>query len=102
MNDLSITRIKRALDVVADADGNPVCRSVVDGTDPNCLPWNVFVNNGNQIVDDEADGVTQAVLDYLIVDLYARGEVYEEIWQAVMSGQIDALNGANVVIGVEK
>ena len=70
MNDLSITRIKRALDVVADADGNPVCRSVVDGTDPNCLPWNVFVNNGNQIVDDEADGVTQAVLDYLIVDLF--------------------------------
>ena len=71
MNDLSITRIKRALDVVADADGNPVCQSVVDGSDPLCLPWNVFVNNGNQIVDNEADGVTQGVLDYLIVDLYA-------------------------------
>ena len=102
MNDLSITRIKRALDVVADADGNPVCQSVVDGSDPLCLPWNVFVNNGNQIVDNEADGVTQGVLDYLIVDLYARGEVYEEIWQAVLSGEINALNGANVVVGVEK
>ena len=101
MNDLSITRIKRALDVVADADGNPVCRSVVNGTDTGCLPWNVFVNNGNQIVADEADGVTQAVLDYLIVDLYARGEVYEEIWQAVVSGTVQGLNGANLVLGLE-
>jgi outer membrane receptor protein involved in Fe transport len=101
MNDLSITRIKRALDVVADADGNPVCRSVVNGTDSGCLPWNVFVNNGNQIVADEADGVTQAVLDYLIVDLYARGEVYEEIWQAVVSGTVQGLNGANLVLGLE-
>lgn len=101
MNDLSITRIKRALDVVADADGNPVCRSVVNGTDSGCLPWNVFVNNGNQIVADEADGVTQGVLDYLIVDLYARGEVYEEIWQAVVSGTVQGLNGANLVLGLE-
>ena len=102
MNDLSITRIKRALDVVADEDGNPVCRSVQNGQDPLCLPWNVFVNNGNQIVDDEADGVTQAVLDYLIVDLYARGEVYEEIWQAVISGTLSGLNGANLVLGLEQ
>ena len=60
----------RALDVILDADGNPACRSAVDGTDPNCVPWNVFINNGNQIVDDPVDGVTQAALDYLIVDLY--------------------------------
>jgi outer membrane receptor protein involved in Fe transport len=101
MNDLSITRIKRALDVVTDADGNAACKSVVDGTDPNCVPWNVFVNNGNQIAANTEDGVTQAAIDYLIVDLYSRGEVYEEIWQAVVSGTVQGLMGANLVLGIE-
>ena len=37
----------RALDVVDDGAGNPVCRSVLDGTDANCLPFNVF--NGQRV-----------------------------------------------------
>jgi iron complex outermembrane recepter protein len=51
-NDASVTRIQRALDVV---DGDPinhpgdpayaVCRSVVDGTDPACVPWNIWIVN---------------------------------------------------------
>ena len=41
-NDFSITRSARAVDVVADANGNPVCRSVVNGTDPNCVPYNIW------------------------------------------------------------
>ncbi len=30
-----------ALDVI-DVGGVPTCRSVIDGTDPNCVPWNPF------------------------------------------------------------
>jgi len=38
------THVNRALDVV-NVGGVPTCRSVVDGTDPSCVPLNVFVAN---------------------------------------------------------
>ena len=51
-NNLSITRIGRALDVVSDpSTGRPVCRSALiagelgpsaPGADANCIPWDVF------------------------------------------------------------
>jgi len=55
-NDFSVTRLNRAIDVV-DVGGTPTCRSVVNGTDPNCVPWDIFTL-GN---------VSQAALDYLQV-----------------------------------
>jgi hypothetical protein len=39
-------RLRRALDVV-DVGGVPTCQSVIDGTDPNCVPWNPFVRGVN-------------------------------------------------------
>jgi iron complex outermembrane recepter protein len=46
-NDVSRTRLERALDVVADpATGQPVCRSVLSGDDPSCVPWDIFVLGG--------------------------------------------------------
>ena len=38
------TRMARSLDVGRrdPATGAPVCRSVLDGTDPNCVPYNLF------------------------------------------------------------
>ncbi|MFZ5670569.1 MAG: TonB-dependent receptor plug domain-containing protein [Pseudomonadota bacterium] len=53
-NDFSVTRLNRALDVV-DVAGTPTCRSVVNGTDPNCVPYDIFTL-GN---------VSDAALDYL-------------------------------------
>jgi outer membrane receptor protein involved in Fe transport len=51
-NNLSITRLVRALDVVSDpSSGQPICRSVLiahnlgptaAGADENCVPWDVF------------------------------------------------------------
>jgi iron complex outermembrane receptor protein len=42
-NDVSLTRLERALDVIIDpATGQPACRSAVTGEDPACVPWNVF------------------------------------------------------------
>ena len=53
-NNLSITRLARALDVVSDpSSGQPICRSVLiarnlgpsmAGADANCLPWDVFAS----------------------------------------------------------
>lgn len=51
LNDFSVTNLNKALDVVpsgiADdpataAREDAVCRSVVNGTDPNCVPYNIF------------------------------------------------------------
>lgn len=98
-NDLSITRIQRALDVVDDGMGNPVCQSVIDGSDPACVPWNVF----------ETGGVTQGALNYLVLPLFAKGDM--ELDQAVAYVQGDlgeyglafpwATDGVQVVIGAE-
>lgn len=42
-NELSVTRIQRSLDVISDpATGEPVCRSVLTGEDPACVPWDIF------------------------------------------------------------
>jgi len=73
LNDLSGTNLLRAIDARKDSDGNIVCASALDGTDPNCSPWNLFINNGNVIVDDATKGVTQAALDYIVLPLYASG-----------------------------
>ena len=72
-NDFSITRIVRALDVVTDpGTGLPVCRSKLQGVDPNCVPWNIW----------QTGGVTQAALDYLQVPGLLRGEANESIANA--------------------
>ncbi len=64
LNDMSNTRIARSLDVVTDTDGSVVCQSVVDGSDPDCVPWDIF----------STGGVTQEAIDYLVLPLYATGE----------------------------
>ncbi len=69
----NIPRIQNALDVVADPDtGLPVCRSVLLGTDPLCVPYNIF----------SAGGVTQQALDYLQTPAFERGEVQQSIAHA--------------------
>ncbi|MCZ6829004.1 MAG: TonB-dependent receptor plug domain-containing protein, partial [Gammaproteobacteria bacterium] len=69
-NDLSTTKIIRALDAVEDPDtGEVVCRSVVDGSDPSCVPWDIFTT-GN---------VTQEMQDYLKLPLFSRGTTTQAV-----------------------
>ena len=75
LNDFSATRLTRALDVVS-VGGTPTCRSVVDGTDPNCVPYDVFTSGG----------VTQAALDYLQIPLIATGETTQQVVTAAITG----------------
>lgn len=59
-NEFSTTRLNRALDVVTNpANGSPVCRSVLNGTDSNCVPYNIF----------QVGGVTPEALAYVQVPL---------------------------------
>jgi len=75
MNDFSTTRLGRALDVVSVA-GTPTCRSVVNGTDPNCVPYDIFI----------AGGVTAAALNYLQIPLIQRGETTQQVVTAAVTG----------------
>jgi len=81
LNDFSVTRLNRALDVV-DADPgvgvDPQCRSFVDGSDPNCVPWDIFTPGA----------VTQAALDYLQIPLLQRGEAIMQQVMATATGDL--------------
>jgi iron complex outermembrane receptor protein len=75
LNDFSIVRMQRAIDVV-DADPgpgvNPVCRATLNGQDPNCVPWDIF----------SPAGVSAAALNYLQTPGFERGHVDETIANA--------------------
>ena len=88
LNDLSISRLTRALDVIANPAvggvtgvpaGTPVCRSALPGSGPggapldaNCVPWNIF----------QTGGVTAAALNYLQAPGFQRGNINETIANA--------------------
>src|SRR4029079_15670428 len=88
LNDFSITRMTRALDVIANPAvggvagvpaGTPFCRAALPGSGPgggpldaNCVPWNIFVTGG----------VTQAALDYLQTPGFQQGYINETITNA--------------------
>lgn len=78
-NNLSITRIGRALDVVSDpSTGEPVCRSALiagvlgssaPGADANCVPWDVFAPGQ----------VTSLSTAYLTIPPSMRGSFREQV-----------------------
>ena len=99
-NDFSNTRIARALDVVTGPNGTPVCRSVVNGTDPNCVPYDIW----------SLGKVTPAALAYLQTPGFQRGTTQQSLFTASVTGDLTkyglkmptAQNGVGVVLGVER
>lgn len=104
-NDFSVTRLTRALDVV---DGNPdpaivdpVCRSVIDGTDPTCVPYDIF-SPGTAAPSQEA-------INYIATPGFQRGIVSEQVVSGYVSGLLGeygiqspwASEGVGVVLGAE-
>ena len=98
-NDLSIPKIERALDAVTDEAGNVVCRSVVDDSDPNCVPWDIFTTGA----------VSQAALDYLVLPLFARGTTDQTVYSGYLAADLgsygirlpSAATGINIAFGAE-
>jgi len=77
-NDFSITRSTRALDVVTDpATGAAVCRSALDGSDPGCVPYNIWA----------LGGVTPEALSYLQTPGFQKGFTSQRVFTA--SGSVD-------------
>ncbi len=92
------SRIGRSLDVI-DVDGTPTCRSVIDGSDPNCVPWNPF----------QPGGVTAESLNYLQANGLQIGRISQEVYNGVVNGDLGvygvklplASDGIQVVAGAE-
>ncbi|MCA1857498.1 TonB-dependent receptor [Massilia oculi] len=68
-NDFSNVRIGRALNVVPGANGQPVCQSVVDGTDPNCVPYNIWA----------LGQITPEALSYLQTPGFQKGSTHQSV-----------------------
>lgn len=95
LNDFSISRLQKALNVV-DVAGVPTCQSVVDGSDPNCVPYNIF----------NAAGPSAAALAYLQLPLQQRGETIQQDIVATVAGELPikspgASSGLAAVFGTE-
>ncbi|MDB5737452.1 MAG: TonB-dependent receptor, partial [Sphingomonas bacterium] len=77
-NDVSINRLKNALDVV-NVNGVNECRSVETGSDTSCVPYDIFAPGQ----------ISQAALNYIDVPGFIRAQVSEQ----VASASITALLG---------
>ncbi|NJD32641.1 MAG: TonB-dependent receptor [Gammaproteobacteria bacterium] len=100
LHDFSNTRLTRAMDVVKDPKtGQAVCASVLDGTDPNCVPYNIW----------SLGGVTRDALGYVSIPLFANG--YTELTTVSASATSDlgkygikmptARDAVGVAVGVD-
>jgi iron complex outermembrane recepter protein len=109
-NEFSIARLTRALDVVSDTRVNvggvanpnfglPVCRSVLDNSDPTCVPYDIF----------SAAGPSQASINYLNVFGVIQGRTSEQIAHVDFTGALGeygvkfpwAEDGVGVNLGAE-
>jgi outer membrane receptor protein involved in Fe transport len=78
-NELSVSRLRNALDVVTDpTTGLPVCRSVLTGADPACVPYDIF----------GANGPSPAAVNYLNVYGVMTGQTEEQIADANLTGAL--------------
>jgi len=78
-NEFSKERIQRALNVTTDPKtGAPVCTSVLDGSDPACVPYDLFTPGG----------VSDASLAYLERPLHAWGHNIEKVVSGAITGDL--------------
>ncbi len=98
-NEFSAARLTNALDAVTNpATGQTVCRSVLTGGDPNCVPYNVFSGQ-----------ISPAALNYLNASGFQRGHTTEQVLSGQLTGDLGqmgiksplASDGISIALGVE-
>ncbi len=91
--------ITNALNVVRGPNGQPVCASVLDGSDPSCVPYNIFA----------IGGVTPEALNYLETPSTEGGNLFERVVNFNIGGDLSdygvkspwANDGVGISIGAE-
>jgi len=77
-NDLDLVKGARALQVV-NVNGVPTCRSVVDGSDPTCVPANVF----------NAFGISDAAYEYMLSPTFTHGVQEQRVINLSVNGDLE-------------
>jgi outer membrane receptor protein involved in Fe transport len=98
-NYFSSSRAAKALDVV-NVNGRAVCRSVVNGTDPNCVPYNPW----------SLGAITPQQLAYLQIPAQSQGSTQQQIQGANIGSDLGdygikmpmAISGVGVSFGLER
>ena len=100
-NEFSQARLIKALDVVDDprvAGVQPICRSALSGSDPNCVPYDVFGGT-----------VSAAAVAYLNATGFLKGQTSQQVLSGSLTGDLGEYgfktpwsdDGVAVAFGVE-
>ena len=81
-NDLSTSHFTRALNVIPDASGKPVCASAANGDDPLCVPWDVY----------HVGGVTPEQVNYVVTPAFQTGTTERRIYGATLGADLGMYN----------
>ncbi len=90
LNDLSVTRINDALDVVMGPNGQPECQvtanGVSNGLGVGCVPWNIFGHGGSAYLPPSAathfistPGVQRGQIAQTMVNLVVNGDLSQYV-----------------------
>ena len=87
-NDLSVTNINRAVDVVS-VNGVPTCVSALNGTDSTCVPYNLFQGGlpGDEGIQGVIDG-GQELQNYIANSTYINGDGEQTSFTAYVTGDL--------------
>ncbi len=99
LNNVDNVKAQRALDVVS-VGGTPTCRSKLDGTDPACVPIDIF----------RADGITNDQARYLFSPSSTAARNTLEVFSGSVNGDLGtfgiqspwATRGAGLAVGLER
>ncbi|RMB54601.1 TonB-dependent receptor-like protein [Sphingomonas sp. PP-CE-3A-406] len=99
LNNVDNVKAQRALDVVT-VNGVPTCRSVIDGSDPACVPVNVF----------QANAITDTQGAYLFSESNTASRNVLDVFSANLTGDLGtfgisspwATRGVNIAVGAER
>ena len=98
-NFLGTQQITNALNVVTGPNGQPACAAALNGTDPTCVPWNIWTPGG----------VTAAALAYMTVPASYASQATEYIASGSVTGDLGkygaklptAASGLSINVGAE-
>ncbi len=98
---VTLTQLQRSLDIVDDGTGTPVCRSFLDGTDPNCVAFiSAYVGGA-----ENAPGLAE----YIDTPTLTQGNIQQTVFGGTIQNSLGeygvqspwAENDVSILFGVE-